>query len=517
MPLTDSRLLIRADAGPTVGTGHVMRMIALAQAYRYRGGQITFVVGDIPQSLKKRIESERFQLFQIRNDRLDQADAIDTREIAALTQPDWIVLDGYGFDDAYQGWFKNCSARLMVMDDYQHAQHRLADLIVNQNVYATANSYPGHESKTLAGVQYALLRDEFLKRSADRRIPSEARRVLVTFGGADPDNWTLRALQVLSDLNRKRLVVDCVVGSCYNHVAELEQFKRTARMTLRIHRNVDRMVPLMNKADLAITGGGSTCYELARCGVPSVVAAIAKNQQPVAAALNELGIMESIDHLTPANGDRAQRLQAIVRRLINDPDQRRKLSVAGTTTVDGLGPRRVVQRMGSFLVPLREAVADDAELLWQWRNHPEVRAVSFSQDAINLADHRRWFTRQLDDANCHIWIAGRRRHEPVGSVRFQIDPATQQAYISVIVDQRHRCRGLGAMLLTAAVDRLFSTTPVSEVIAQIRPGNDASVRAFRSAGFEPIEPTVINGQTAYQSVIQRSPYHWQPTDWKKSA
>jgi len=300
----------------------------------------------------------------------------------------------------------------MVIDDYQHANHENADLIVNQNAYADPACYRiTSQARTLTGPSFALLRNEFTANSielsnlantgqpqASKHIVKQARRILVTFGGEDADNWTLKSLEALSGLNRKQLIVDCVVGACYQHGSELEIFKKTANMSLRVHRNLDHMAALMHRVDVAISAGGSTCYELARCGVPTIVASIADNQIPVALALSKRGVMISIDEIGTGeanrNNDPMKRLSKTIRRLLNDYETRKTMSELGTELVDGNGGHRIATQMASMLFSFREARNGDAVLLWQWRNDPEVRSVSFAQDVIPLESHRSWLTKR---------------------------------------------------------------------------------------------------------------------------
>ena len=520
------KLLVRAHAGPNVGTGHVMRTLALGQAWKRLGGSVAFVGGELPIGLIAKIQAESFDYYRLDNSLCDRLDAVETTEIAAELAADWIVLDGYLFDDNYQATLSTAGSRLIVIDDYHHASHKNADIVVNQNAYAAAENYQQSGSaKILAGPSFALLRSEFnseaVNRAADesgqqrsnhltessKHIVKQARRILVTFGGEDADNWTLKTLQVLSDLNRKQLIVDCVIGACYGHLDELEVFKKTANMSLRIHRNVDRMSALMHRVDMAISAGGSTCYELARCGVPAVVASIADNQIPVAMALNRLGVMISIDEIAasgnPTITDPTKRLSKTIRRLLNDYETRKTMSELGMALIDGKGGSRIASQMASMLCSFRDAQYDDAELLWQWRNDPEVRSVSFSQDVIPLESHRNWLAKQLDDADTKIWIAQDQNFRPLGQIRFDRHDDGQTGVISIILDQSLRGRGLGQHLITEACQAFFETTPCREIIARIKPGNAASERAFRRAGFVAIEPIIIAGKIANQFLLAR--------------
>ena len=516
MVTAQSRLLVRADAGPNIGTGHVMRTLALGQAWKQRGGSVTFVCGHLPRGLIKRIEAEDFQLFQIKNDHSDAADARETADIASVVQPDWLVVDGYGFDDVYQRAVIAPQRKLLVVDDFGHAAHHFADLVLNQNVYASPRQYPDScRGKILAGPQYILLRNEFghrkYKNAAEpKRIAREACRILVSFGGADPDNWTLKSLQVLSELKHKRLIVDCVVGACYPHAAELDKFKKSANMSLRTHRNVDRMSQLMSRVDLAVTAGGSTCYELAHCGVPAIVASIAENQFAISNAMNERGIMISIDEPSSAHAASAEkcfnekRLKRAIGGLINNPGQRKVMSDQGQRLVDGNGAQRIARTMAAGSFTLRMATMEDSDVMWHWRNDPEVRSVSFDDSPIPFDSFRRKLRSQLNQPQSQVWIAEDSHGQRIGQIQFEETDNADSSVISVILDQTRRGKGLGTLLISRACEEFFKLSDSETVVAQIKPGNVASEKAFRAAGFCGIQPAIVNGKMALQSVLDRT-------------
>lgn len=179
------------------------------------------------------------------------------------------------------------------------------------------------------------------------------------------------------------------------------------------------------------------------------------------------------------------------------------MSELGMALIDGKGGSRIASQMASMLCSFRDAQYDDAELLWQWRNDPEVRSVSFSQDVIPLESHRNWLAKQLDDADTKIWIAQDQNFRPLGQIRFDRHDDGQTGVISIILDQSLRGRGLGQHLITEACQAFFETTPCREIIARIKPGNAASERAFRRAGFVAIEPIIIAGKIANQFLLAR--------------
>ncbi len=543
------RLLIRADAGPQIGTGHVMRMIALGQAWKRLHGEVAFACGDLPGGLAKRITSEGIQLYQLGNAHCDSQDASDTRDVAAVFEPNWIAIDGYHFDDAYQKRIAKKlpqsqarEHRLLVVDDYQHASHQHADLVLNQNVYADENFYRTTEQPSfrtgpeyLTGSRYTLLRSEFSNTQIEpKRIFKQARRVLVTFGGADPDNWTLRTLRSLANLNQQRIVVDCVVGACYAHTAQLAEFKRQSNMNLRVHRNIDRMSSLMQQVDLAITAGGSTCYELARCGVPALVLSIADNQILNTAAMNASGSMLSIfqppgkdsgsEQAKFTNSDETDialesansHLEMTIKKLLSDPDQRQSMSEAGRRLVDGQGATRLATRMAGRCFEFRLASSNDAEMILDWRRDPESRAVSFSDDPISASEHRTWIQSKIGKNDSAAWIAQDDFGLPVGLIRFEIDK-NRSTSVEVLIAPSRRGSGLGTILLSRASRLAFQKFPIDRIVAMINPINTACEKAFRKVGYQPIVPTTVNGRLANQFELLRSAFFHGETEIKSNS
>ena len=101
MPLSQSKLLVRVDAGIQMGTGRVRGIHALAREFRQRGGQATIVCSEIPNALRRRIEHDCISVQQTGSPAGTVADNFATQEIIALERPDWLAIDGAAFDVHY--------------------------------------------------------------------------------------------------------------------------------------------------------------------------------------------------------------------------------------------------------------------------------------------------------------------------------------------------------------------------------------------------------------------------------
>jgi UDP-2,4-diacetamido-2,4,6-trideoxy-beta-L-altropyranose hydrolase len=267
-------------------------------------------------------------------------DAVATSRIAHLNNIGWIVVDGYQFGGDYQKIIKDYGHFLLVLDDFGHADHYYADIVLNQNIYSDISLYPKHESFTLflLGTKYVLLRKEFLLWTEYKRIiPDVARKVLVTLGGSDPNNATGIIIEALKCINLNGLEVVIVVGGLNSHSALLQKMV-TDYPNFSIRTNVENMPELIVWADIAISAGGTTCWELAFLGLPTILYPIAENQLINSAFLNRAGIAWNIKNNYHSEND----LVIAISKCLKSYEGRTRMSEICQKTVDGKGTQRVI-------------------------------------------------------------------------------------------------------------------------------------------------------------------------------
>jgi len=334
-------LLIRTDASEVIGTGHVMRCIALAQAWMARGGRATFALATCASGLDARLQSEGLEVIYLPVKPGSTDDAVHTVDLAQQLDVRWIVVDGYHFSADYQRVIKAAGVRLLFVDDYGHAEHYYADLVLNQNSYASKELYASREpySRLLLGTHYTLLRREFWPwRGWQRAIPAVARKILVTLGGSDSGNVTFTVLQALRRLKQPDLEIRIVAGPANPHrYVLLEEVERVPG-AMHLLTQVTDMPELMAWADLAVSAAGSTCWELAFMGVPLVAIIVADNQQYIAESMAQANVALNAGWYTDLS---SVALAAAVTNLLAAPDMRRRMSDRGRMLIDSLGAQRV--------------------------------------------------------------------------------------------------------------------------------------------------------------------------------
>jgi UDP-2,4-diacetamido-2,4,6-trideoxy-beta-L-altropyranose hydrolase len=351
-----SALLVRADASADIGVGHVMRCLALAQAWQESGGSAAFATASAA-GLERRLQCESAAAVPVLAMAGSEEDARETIEAANRAGACWVVVDGYCFGADYQRAIKAAGLRLLFVDDNGHASHYCADVVLNQNLHAREELYAQREPHTrlLLGPRYALLRREFWKwRGWTRDIPDVARKVLVTLGGGDPHNVTRRVLDALRATGCPDLDVVVVAGPSNPHYDELRAAVAAGPIAWRLEQNVHNMPDLMAWADVAVSAAGSTCWELAFMGLPSLLVATAGNQIDIAAALYSAGVAANLGQSERLRAsDIAKALGSLLSRRV----ERARMSSAGRGLVDGAGASRVVERLRHWNSSARVAYA----------------------------------------------------------------------------------------------------------------------------------------------------------------
>lgn len=257
------RVVLRADGGSTLGLGHVIRALALAEMLA-SDSEVTFYTRAGIDSANRTI-AQKTQLVV-----LDDALPIgDEAEVFAkrLSGEETVVLDGNHFDRAYQAAVKRRGCHVICVDDLCDRRF-VADLIINHAGAVKPDDYR-YDSGTqfCLGPRFALLRPPFLAMARKRRARVSSANVLVCLGGADPKNDLLTVLAVAS----ARLPdshFQIVVGAGYRFVASLEEFLKCRSLASTVHRGIssEQMAEVMTQCPSAITTPSTTSYEYASVG-----------------------------------------------------------------------------------------------------------------------------------------------------------------------------------------------------------------------------------------------------------
>ncbi|MCD6049517.1 MAG: UDP-2,4-diacetamido-2,4, 6-trideoxy-beta-L-altropyranose hydrolase [Verrucomicrobia bacterium] len=497
--MTPTTLIIRADASSQMGTGHVMRCLALAEPWLAAGTEVILAAQLMPEALGERVLKAGIKPHSIGAEAGGIEDAQQVAALVSRHRDAWLVVDGYQFGEGYFSVLKQSGAKVLQIDDFGGLKHYETDFVLNQNLGVTAEWYPQKNEKTrlLLGTRYVQLRREFLEQDKDVGTGWEPpNQILVTLGGSDPDNVTAKVISALQEVPSINAAV--VIGGSNPHWDSLLSSVQLSASNIHLIRNAKNMPELMAQTSLAIAAGGTTAWEFAYMGVPMMTIVLADNQRSNGEQLAAAGVAVNLgwhEDLIP------EVLAKQVKELVMDWQKLDEMSAKARKLVDGRGSMRVWLRLNEDSLRLRSATAEDAKLIFDWANDAGVRAVSFSSEPIIWEDHLNWFNAKLSDANYRIWVAEDVKGTPIGQVRFQIEGET--ATISISLDAGQRGKNRGSLLIWAACRKIFAETAVNQVRAYIKPDNQASERAFEKAGFEEWDETTVKGAPAWVCSIGR--------------
>jgi len=299
-------------------------------------------MADATLAVRARLQAEGFDIVPVRGSADANGQASQLASLAHELGAEWVVVDGYQFGSACQGELKSAGLKVLFVDDYGNAGHYSADIVLNQNVSANEQMYANREPHTrlLLGPRYCMLRREFRAgRCKKREIPAIGHKVLVTMGGSDPANFTARVMQAVAAVELEGLQARIVVGGSNPHVDSLQRYANQFAERVVVWASVSNMAELMAWADIAVSSAGTTAWELAFMGVPSVLLAVVEHQSAVAQAVETASAGVNLGWF-PETHER--RITEAVGELLADGPLRKEMAANGRGLVDGYGVDRVV-------------------------------------------------------------------------------------------------------------------------------------------------------------------------------
>jgi len=343
-------IIFRTDASVNIGTGHVMRCLALAEELRQKGTDINFICREEAGNLISYIENREYNVDQLPREIDIETDRRLTKKILSKYEgkPDWLIIDHYHIDISWEYPLKKYAKRLMVIDDLANREHD-CDLLLDQNYNKNENRYNGfvpEDCIQLLGPKYAILRPQFLKaRENLRERDGGVTRILVFMGGSDPQNVTSKVLRAIHMLERSDIAVDVVVGNLSPYHDEIKTLTSNMPNTI-CHHNVDNMAELMLSADLCIGAGGTTTWERCCVGLPTITIILAENQKNISENLDKEGALINLGwyHNVTENN-----IKEAIEGLIDNPQKVTSMSDKSRRLVDGKGVGRVIGTISSIV------------------------------------------------------------------------------------------------------------------------------------------------------------------------
>lgn len=482
-------IVIRADASVNIGSGHIMRCLVLANQLKIHGHHVRFACLPQKGDMIAFIEQKGFEVIQLtppkkivqlryESDyagwllRSVMSDALDF--LAFVNKADLVVTDHYAIDCEWQAIVRaKLGCKILAIDDLcrQHA----ADIILDQTLGRIAEEYSS-EGRVLTGCDYALLNPQFrqLREHAfGKALSAEALRILVSMGGVDKPNATLQVLRQLREIPHFSTTV--LLSPKAPHYAEVKLYCEQHPQITHIDF-CDDMAGLMLQSDIAIGAPGTSSWERACLGLPSIIVPLADNQAEIARQLVKYKavLCMTLDRLQTNLLDCLQRLC----------DNWAVFHESNLRLCDGLGVFRVALEAEQLLLAegaglsLQRASVDDIPLIYEWQCHPATRKYALNPATPDWDEHVTWMQKKLQRYQDYFYILSCPRGKKVGVVR--LDYRKEGHYlVSVFIDPSHYGKGIGRQGLQI-IDRVHGHVTLHATVLK---ENVASQRLFESLGY----------------------------------
>ena len=488
------KVVFRVDASVWIGSGHVMRCLVLAEALKRVAYEVSFAClpqqGDMISYIKQRghhvtkltpvsppmtptDDADYLGWLQ----RSVEQDALDF--VKQVIKADVVVTDHYAIDATWQGIVKQALiCRLVAIDDLNRVHD--ADCIIDQTLGRKVEDYPGNAT-VLAGTNYALLGSDFSlyrARVADKSPPTSTPNVLISMGGIDSPNATLMVLKSL--VGKVEATFTVLLSPRAPHYQKVVAW--CAEYDSITHCDFsDNMASLMTDHDVAIGAPGTTSWERACLGLPSIIIPLAENQKEITVQLvkHKAAIALTLN-------DIHQYIVSAFQKLLREWAAYHRTNMA---LCDGKGAQRVAlsfQQQMSIIFhsdfELTLAISADIQLVFDWQCHPKTRQYALNPSVPSWEEHFSWMTMKLARVEDYFYIVKRRSSGlAVGVLR--LDRQQDMHFlVSIFVapDQHGQGVASGALTLADVVH------PNATLHATVLENNQASQHLFEKANYQRI-------------------------------
>ena len=254
--LSKKNILFRVTGNQEIGLGHVYNCLILAgEILNHR---VYFLTDNTSELAFQKIKASNYEVhMQSHKNIVDDIEKL---------QPDILINDCLDTDLIYMNQLKSKSYKILNIEDLGEGA-KLAHIVINA-IYPEKESYANH----YFGPEYFCARDEF-SLVEPLKVRNTISRVLLTFGGVDPNNLTYKVLDAIYESCLKvNIQMDVVLGMGYKDLSSIEKFEKA-----NIVRDAKNISEYMKDADIAFTSAGRTTYELALLGIPSII--LAQNER----------------------------------------------------------------------------------------------------------------------------------------------------------------------------------------------------------------------------------------------
>lgn len=338
----DVNILFKVMGSPEIGLGHVMRSLELASELKKDlEGKIFFHCNSDKRVIEK--IKDKYAVFLTKENvdvnadiadkvmryvidvlLLDQmAENVNLCETVKLKKPDTLIvaLDYFNYENGYLD---------IILNLYNH----------NLNVPNPKEEFTGEYYE---GLEYAIIRDSFEEYiDKEKRIKENVNEILVTFGGSDTRENTIKVLNLLNKVQNNPKV-NIVIGPMFKNKDKIIEMAEN-RDRYEIYQDAANMEELIFNADLGFIGSGTTLMEFCALGTPAIVMPQNEREQRFANLFEKKDVICILKESYPE-----EEIITLINEIISSKEIREKMSRNQRQLIDGKGKERIEKIIKDFL------------------------------------------------------------------------------------------------------------------------------------------------------------------------
>jgi UDP-2,4-diacetamido-2,4,6-trideoxy-beta-L-altropyranose hydrolase len=294
-----NKIVFRCDSSFSIGSGHLIRCLNLAKLIE---GDIIFICRKLEGSFSEVVTREGYSLIELSEDLNYEVESSmeEINEISPYLKtiaPDLVIVDHYGLGKEWEQNAKRLSKRVVAIDDLdrEHCVHA----ILNQNFYLKQPT-KYNADYLFMGPKFCIIKPDFYTTSKCL-ISSSVKNIMIFFGGSDIHSLTLKMLNIIQRF-RGNYNWNLVIGSQNKDLSEIKKLTKEIK-NINLHINIDYIPKLMSESDIFIGAGGSTTWERAYLGLPSLVISVANNQKKACDDLHTANIISYLGFYKSISND----------------------------------------------------------------------------------------------------------------------------------------------------------------------------------------------------------------------
>lgn len=334
------KVVLRADGNSTIGLGHILRLLALADMLK-DDFFLSFALQEPNEYLIHLVKGSCHEIISLSQevDFIKEANTFSTTHLAGY---EIVVLDGYSFQTEYQKIVASKCKKLVFVDDL-HLWHQYADVIINHAALVTPEVYDTQaQTQFCLGLNYALLRKEFLVPHLAKRNVIALKKVFLSMGGADVHNVTQKFIDVLARIDFIDEVT-VLLGKMNVHSTSIKKAineNKWAKFHIQQNLSASDLCEELTSCQLAICPASTTALEVCAVGVGLLSGFTADNQSDILEGLNRTNCILNLGDLTRIPHEQ---IEASILDLIENTEILVKMMLAQNELIDGKSPERFLK------------------------------------------------------------------------------------------------------------------------------------------------------------------------------